>query len=95
MIKSTRTTRHLAALGLSAIVLSLSACGGSENAEPVSNDDTLSSSTLRAAPAAESSSNREAFRLQRDDSSRTSDEVAATEQVTSNQSLPAVIGGRR
>ena len=86
MIKSTRTTRHLAALGLSAIVLSLSACGGSENAEPVTNDDTVAILDAEAAPAAESSSNREAPASNGNDSARTSDEVAAVEQVTSNQS---------
>ena len=86
MIKSTRTTRHLATLGLSAIVLSLSACGGSENAEPVTNDDTVVILDAEAAPAAESSSNREAPASNSNDSARTSDEVAAVEQVTSNQS---------
>jgi hypothetical protein len=86
MIKSTRTTRHLAALGLSAIVLSLSACGGSENAEPVTNDDTVVILDAEAAPAAESSSNREAPAANSNDSARTTDEVAAAEQVTSNQS---------
>ena len=86
MIKSTRTTRHLAALGLSAIVLSLSACGGSENAEPATNDDTVVILDAEAAPAAESSSNREAPASNGNDSARTSDEVAAVEQVTSNQS---------
>ncbi len=86
MIKSTRTTRHLAALGLSAIVLSLSACGGSENAEPVTNDDTVVILDAEAAPAAESSSNREAPASNSNDSARTTDEVAAAEQVTSNQS---------
>ena len=86
MIKSTRTTRHLAALGLSAIVLSLSACGGSENAEPVTDDDTVVILDAEAAPTAESSSNREAPASNSNDSARTSDEVAAVEQVTSNQS---------
>ena len=86
MIKSTRTTRHLAALGLSAIVLSLSACGGSENAEPVTDDDTVVILDAEAAPAAESSSNREAPAANSNDSARTSDEVAEVRQADSTQS---------
>ena len=86
MIKSTRTTRHLAALGLSAIVLSLSACGGGENAEPVTNDDTVVILDAEAAPAAESSGNREAPAANSNDSTRTSDEVAEVPQADSTQS---------
>ena len=85
MIKSTRTTRHLAALGLSAIVLSLSACGG-ENAGPVTNDDTVVFLDTEAAPAAESSSNREATAANSNDSARTSDEVAEVRQADSTKS---------
>ena len=86
MIKSTRTTRHLATLGLSAIVLSLSACGGSENAEPVTNDDTVVILDAEAAPAAESSGNREAPATNRNDSTRTGDEVAEVPQADSTPS---------
>ena len=86
MIKSTRTTRHLAALCLSAIVLSLSACGGGENAEPVTNDDTVVILDAEAAPAAESSGNREAPAAKSNDSTRTSDEVAEVPQADSTQS---------
>ena len=86
MIKSTRTTRHLAALGLSAIVLSLSACGGGENAEPVTNDDTVVILDAEAAPAAESSGNREAPAANSNDSTRTGDEVAEVPQADSTPS---------
>ena len=86
MIKSTRTTRHLAALGLSAIVLSLSACGGGENAEPATNDDTVVILDAEAAPAAESSGNREAPAANSNDSTRTGDEVAEVPQADSTPS---------
>ena len=86
MIKSTRTTRHLAALGLSAIVLSLSACGGGDNAEPVTNDDTVVILDAEAAPAAESSGNREAPAANSNDSTRTGDEVAEVPQADSTPS---------
>ena len=86
MIKSTRTTSRLAVLGLAALTMSMTACGGSDDAESVSNDDSAVILETESAPAADSSSDPESSVANASDSSDASDEDVATAQSNSSQS---------
>ena len=86
MIKSTRTTSRLAVLGLAALTMSMTACGGSDDVESVSNDDSAVILETESAPAADSSSNRESSVANASASSDASDEDVATAQSNSSQS---------
>jgi hypothetical protein len=86
MIKSTRTTSRLAVLGLAALTMSMTACGGSDDAESVSNDDSAVILETESAPAADSSSDPESSVANASASSDASDEDVATAQSNSSQS---------
>ena len=86
MIKSTRTTSRFAVLGLAALTMSMTACGGSEDVESVSNDDSAVILETESAPAADSSSDRESSVASASDSSDASDEGVAAAQSDSSQS---------
>jgi hypothetical protein len=86
MIKSTRTTSRLAVLGLAALTMSMTACGGSDDAELVSNDDSALILETESAPAADSSSDPESSVANASASSDASDEDVATAQSNSSQS---------
>ena len=86
MIKSTRTTSRFAVLGLAALTMSMTACGGSDDVESVSNDDSAVILETESAPEADSSSNRESSVASASDSSDASDEGVAAAQSNSSQS---------
>ena len=86
MIKSTRTTSRFAVLGLAALTMSMTACGGSDDVESVSNDDSAVILETESAPAADLSIDRESSVASASDSSAASDEGVAAAQSNSSQS---------
>ena len=89
MIKSTRTTSRLAVLGLAALTMSMTACGGSDTTESLTDGDTLV--LLESTDSAEESDNTDretssAVAESSDVEEQTDDAQVTTEQSDSDRS---------
>ena len=84
MIKSTRTTSRLAVLGLAALTVSMTACGGSDTTESLTDSDTLV--LLESTDSAEESDNTDAETSSAVAESSDVEEQADDAQVTIEQS---------
>lgn len=84
MIKSTRTTSRLAVLGLAALTMSMTACGGSDTTESLTDSDTLV--LLESTDSAEESDNTDAETSSAVAESSDVEEQADDAQVTTEQS---------
>ena len=84
MIKSTRTTSRLAVLGLAALTMSMTACGGSDTTESLTDSDTLV--LLESTDSAEESDNTDRETSSAVAESSDVEEQADDAQVTTEQS---------
>ena len=84
MIKSTRTTSRFAVLGLAALTVSMTACGGSDTTESLTDSDTLV--LLESTDSAEESDNTDAETSSAVAESSDVEEQADDAQVTIEQS---------
>ena len=84
MIKSTRTTSRLAVLSLAALTMSMTACGGSDTTESLTDSDTLV--LLESTDSAEESDNTDRETSSAVAESSDVEEQADDAQVTTEQS---------